>query len=103
LICLCPGKTSIRFRGAGIDGLTSSASEGDDESTRSIDAAAEPESMTLPEFMTLKEATQYHHHHYTTVYRLVHAGELPDISPKARIWRVKRVDLEDGSGYRAID
>ena len=62
-------------------------------SPRGIDGAAEPESMTL------KEAAQYLHRHYTTVYRLVHAREPPAFR-LSKDWRVKRPDLEDGSRRR---
>jgi excisionase family DNA binding protein len=76
----------------GIDGLTSSDLKAT-MSPRGIDGAAEPESMTL------KEAAQYLHRHYTTVYRLVHAREPPAFL-LSKDWRVKRPDLEDGSRRR---
>lgn len=57
-------------------------------SQRGIDAPVEPEAMTL------KEAAQYLHRHYTTVYRFVHTGELPAFR-LSKDWRVKRADLED--------
>ena len=44
--------------------------------------------------MTLREVADFLHVHYTTVYRLVHRGQLPGAFRIGADWRFMRRELE---------